>query len=82
MYCLTMLDLRKLAFDLAVRAKIVHPFDLTIGLAGLDWARGFLGRHLNLTISRPIATSLARINGFNKDVRRYVRHLALNEERT
>ena len=67
MYCLTMLDLRKLAFDLAVRAKIVHPFDLTIGLAGLDWARAFLGRHRNLTIRRPIATSLARINGFNKD---------------
>ena len=64
-HCLTMIDLRRLEFDLAVRANIAHPF--TNGLAGLDWVRAFLGRHITLTIRRPIATSLARINGFNKD---------------
>ena len=37
-----MTDLRKLAINIAVRANIDHPFDLSKGLAGLDWAKGFL----------------------------------------
>ena len=43
MYCMTMIDLRRLAFDLVVRMNIVHSFDATSGLAGVDWARAFAG---------------------------------------
>ena len=43
MYCMTMIDLRRLAFDLVVRMNIAHPFDATCGLAGVDWARAFAG---------------------------------------
>ena len=65
MHCLTMIYLRRLAFDLAVGANIAHHF--TNGLAGLDWVRAFLGRHNTLTTRWSIATSLARIKGFNKN---------------
>ena len=67
MYCMTMIDLRRLAFDLVVRMNIAHSFDATSGLAGVDWARAFIRRHTTLTIRRPIATSIARMKGFNKE---------------
>ena len=45
MYFITMIDLRRLAFDLVVRVNIAHPFDATSasGLDGVDWARPFAG---------------------------------------
>ena len=41
MYCMTLIDLSRLAFDLVVRKNIAHPFDATSGLAGVDLARAF-----------------------------------------
>ena len=63
----TMIDLRRLAFDLVVRMNIARPFDTTSGLASVDWARAFIRRHTTLTIRRPIATSIACMKGFNKE---------------
>ena len=67
MYCVTMIDLRRLAFDLVVRMNIAHSFDATSALAGVDWAMAFIRRHTTLAIRRPIATSIARMEGFNKE---------------
>ena len=41
MYCMTLIDLSRLAFDLVVRMNIAH--DATSGLVGVDWARAFAG---------------------------------------
>ena len=43
MYCMTMIDLRRLAFDRVDRMNIAHPFDATNGLAAEDRARAFAG---------------------------------------
>ena len=67
MFCLSLTDLRRLAFDIAARADMTHPFDAAKGLAGVDWAKAFLARHADISLRRPIATSLARIRGFNKE---------------
>ena len=67
MFCLSLTDLRRLAFDIAVRADMTHPFDAAKGLAGVDWAKAFLDRHPDISLGRPIATHLARITSFNKE---------------
>lgn len=43
MFGLTTADLRKLAFDIAERMKLPHPFKNQ--KAGKEWMRGFLRRH-------------------------------------
>ncbi|XP_072400424.1 uncharacterized protein [Diabrotica undecimpunctata] len=63
LFGLTMNELRELAFDLAERNNIVHPFKNS--KAGLDWVKGFLNRHPNLSLRKPEATSSARAMGFN-----------------
>ena len=68
MFCLSLTDLRRLAFDIAVRADMTHPFGAAKRLAVVDWAKAFLDRHPDISLRRPIATSLARITGFNKRV--------------
>ena len=68
MFCLSLTDLRRLAFDIAIRADMTHPFDTAKGLAGVDWAKAFIDRHADVSLWRPIATSLARLTGFNKRV--------------
>ena len=60
-------DLRRLAFDIAVRADMTHPFDTAKGLAGVDWVKAFTECHPDISLRRPIATSLARITGFKKE---------------
>ena len=37
------------------------------GLAGKDWLSNFMRRHPSLSIRAPIATSTARVEGFNRD---------------
>ncbi|XP_072395378.1 uncharacterized protein [Diabrotica undecimpunctata] len=64
LFGLTMNELRELAFDLSERNNIVHPFKNS--KAGLDWVKGFLNRHPNLSLRKPEATSSARAMGFNK----------------
>ena len=67
MFCLSLTDLRRLAFEIAVRADMTHPFDTARGLAGVDWAKAFIDRHPDISLRQPIATNLARITSFNKE---------------
>lgn len=64
LFGLSTTDIRQLAFELAERQKIKHPFQND--KAGKTWLRGFLKRHPDLAIRSPEPTSLARAVGFNK----------------
>lgn len=59
-------DIRRLAYKLAERNNICHPLNVELGLAGEDWAKGFMRRHPKLSIRSPEATSAARARGFNR----------------
>jgi len=65
-YGLTTMDIRRLAFDLAERMNLHHPFSKNLKLAGSEWLRSFLKRHPQLSLRAPQATSISRIVGFNK----------------
>ena len=60
-------EIRQLAYKLAERFKLRHPFNHENEMAGIDWVQGFLKRHNNLTYRKPEPTSAARANGFNKE---------------
>ena len=66
LYGLTTGDVRKLAFDLAEKANIQHPFKN--GVAGRDWLRGFMARHPEISLRRPEGTSLNRAISFNREI--------------
>ena len=65
MYALMTTDVRRLAYELAERQNLQHPFDRNTQMAGKDWLRSFMARHPTLSIRVPIGTGLACINGFN-----------------
>ena len=65
MYGLRMRDLQRLAYDIAEKVKINHPFNKTTKMAGKHWVNNFLNRH-NLTLRQPQATSISRMVGFNR----------------
>jgi len=62
----TTLDMRRLAFEFAERAKIKHTFNKSSKMAGSDWLRGFLARHPILSLRSPQGTSVGRAVGFNR----------------
>jgi len=65
-YGLTRMDLRRLAYQLAIKNNIQNPFKN--GFAGRYWLKGFLKRHQGiLSIRQPTGTSQARANGFTKE---------------
>lgn len=61
-------DVRAMAFELAEKNNINHPFDRNKGLAGRDWLAGFRQRHPEIRLRTPEATSIARAQGFNRPV--------------
>lgn len=65
-YGLTCLELRSLAFQLAERNNIPHPFNRSAELAGEGWLSGFRKRHEQLSLRIPEQTSIARAQGFNE----------------
>lgn len=65
LFGLTRIELRELAYQLAERNNLQHPFGED-EKAGLEWVRGFLVRHPNLSIRKPEPTSAARAMGFNR----------------
>lgn len=65
-YGLTLDDVRRLAYQLAVKNKLNHNFNENKEMAGKIWAQGFRKRHPEITLRSPEATSLARAQGFNK----------------
>ncbi|KAF2902782.1 hypothetical protein ILUMI_03410 [Ignelater luminosus] len=66
LFGLTTLDLRRLAYQLAVRNNKKHNFNNEKEIAGVDRLNGFLKRHPELSIRKPEATSAARAMGFNR----------------
>lgn len=68
MYGLTTKDLLVLAYQLAERNNIKHPFSAENGRAGKTWLRGFRKRHPDITMRAPESTSAARARAFNKPV--------------
>lgn len=65
-YGITLNDLRYLAYSLAEKNNIPHPFNKEKEMAGKDWVACFRKRHPNITLRKPEATSMARAQGFNK----------------
>ena len=60
-------DVRRLAFQLAVRNKIPSPFSIAREAAGKDWFKCFMKRHSDkLLLCQPTGTSTARATGFSK----------------
>lgn len=66
LFGLTMIDFRKLAFQLAEINGCSHRFNQADRMAGQNWMNSFLLRHPDLIIRKPEATSGARAMGFNK----------------
>lgn len=61
---LTMEDVRKLAFQMAKRNRLVQ--ETTKDTLDKDWLKGFLKRHVDISLRMPEATSAARARGFNR----------------
>jgi hypothetical protein len=83
-YGLSAIQFRRLAYDLAVKNKLNHPFNVEKGTAGKDWIAGFLRRHPNISFRTPETTSLSRATGFNQvQVQRFFTNLrtVLEEEK-
>ncbi|KAJ8949640.1 hypothetical protein NQ318_010056 [Aromia moschata] len=66
LFGLSLNELRHLAYDLAERNNLSHHFNREKEMGGKAWLYGFLGRHPELKIRTPEATSLDRTMGFNK----------------
>jgi len=55
---LSSLNLRKLAFDLAERNGLLHPFSKEKCIAVVDWFKNFLLRNPTFSLRTPEATSI------------------------
>ncbi|XP_022824970.1 tigger transposable element-derived protein 6-like [Spodoptera litura] len=64
-YGLRLQDIKYMAFQLAIKNNLRHPFSVTKASVGKKWLRGFLRRHPTLSIRTPEAVSAARVKGFN-----------------
>jgi hypothetical protein len=65
-YGLTMKDLQRMAFQLAIRNNLPHRFS-TEKVAGRKLLRVFFKRHPELSVRRPQPLSVARIRGFTHE---------------
>lgn len=66
-YGLRRTDVKIMAFQLAIRNGIKHPFSEKTGSAGKKWLAGFLRRHPQLCVRVPQGISQARVKGFNPE---------------
>ena len=65
---LTIDDVCRTAYSMAVNLKIKHPFNTSRAKAGYDWYAGFMGRQPQLAIRKPEGLSAARGMMLNKNV--------------
>ena len=63
---LTVVELRRLAFDIAEQMNIEHRFNKDNKMDGLDWLQGFRKRNPSIAIRTPEPVSIARAVGFNR----------------
>ena len=66
-YGLTTKDVKRMAFQLAIRNNLRHPFSENTKSAGRKWLRLFFKRHPALCLRKPQPLSLARIKGFSSE---------------
>ena len=66
LFGLTKIDVRRLAYAVAEKLGVQHPFSHANTMAGYDWLRGFLSRHDDLSVRIPQGTNIARAVGFNR----------------
>ena len=75
-YCITMnrryyglrrQDIKGVAFQLAIRNGLKHPFNQDTYAAGKKWLRSFLKRHPVLSMRNPEGISAARVKGFTSE---------------
>ena len=65
-YGLSLNEIRRMAFEIAERHGLSHPFDKTKKMAGWHWLNGFLDRNDTLSVRGLEPTSICRAVGFNK----------------
>lgn len=61
-------SVRTMAFELAEKLQVKHPFNKTKGKAGYDWLKLFLSRHPDLSVRKAEGVSTTRAEGLNKTV--------------
>jgi hypothetical protein len=57
-------DVKRMAFQLAIRNNLRHPFCAEEGKDGKKWLRNCFCRHPTLSLMKPRPTAAARIKGF------------------
>ena len=66
-YCLTKMNVKKMAYKVAVKSKKKFPnYWNGTKLAGNDWLYGFMKRHSDLSLKKPEACSLLKATVFTK----------------
>ncbi|CAH2097657.1 unnamed protein product [Euphydryas editha] len=65
-YGITQQQLRKLAYDFAIKKNVKNIFSSERGMAGKCWVYSFLKRNPGISLRLPEPTSLNRVLGFNK----------------
>ena len=66
LYGVTVLQMRRMAYELAEKLGLPHPFNKEKRLAGLDFVQKFIKRVGGISIRNPEAVSISRAVGFNK----------------
>lgn len=67
LFGLSMKDFRALAFQLAEKNNLAHPFNKHLKMAGEDWMHQFLLRHPDLNVRKPDATEVAQDKSWKDD---------------
>lgn len=65
-YGCTSIQIRKMAYEYAIKNNVKHNFNEDIGMAGKDWFKGFIKRN-NLSVRKAEGTSMNRATAFNKN---------------
>jgi hypothetical protein len=53
-------SIKRMAFELAMKNGLAHPFSVQQGTAGWKWLRNFMCCHFRMRLRKPQVTSSAR----------------------
>ena len=65
-YGLSISDIQSIVFQYVEKYNIVHPFNKYNGVAGRDFLSGFLKRHPDLSIRKPLGLSVIHVYELNR----------------